>query len=689
MHVFTRRSTVRAALLCALLAPNAFTHGGSYPGPGDVTPPGGGGGGGAPGVPGAGSPGGPGSGAPGTGTTAGPSAPLGTGGTPGASTGGVEAGPDITAWQYWWNFNREPYLRLKERLQSGVTTGSDEFFLGQGQQQPSLDSLRATRERIREEVVPALLRVLDEARSNDVQSGCMIALARIGDGLGEDGLPLSGIGERLVSRLDDANQELAETAALALGILGDGGHVALLEAVLADDRERLRASGVAATSALSMRTRAFAAYGLGQLGSRLPFEERHAVVAALQRALERERGAAQPDVAMAVVAALGLTPLPTTPTTEDGSPRAAQVRHLLELYADPSRPELVRAHVPVALARLLSDGSTDAETTRAVVQVLSADLDEHEGERGALEQSAVLALGQLADCGASPHAVAARALLMRKAAEDADEQVRYFALIALGQIGARPGAIRDWSGLEGPDGVRAFLLQRLSSGKIAIRSWAGLALAVLERGLDDSGGPRSDDARAALVACLVESRNPEQIGALAIACGLVRDRRAGAPLRAVLDTIGDAEARGNVCVALGLLGEVGAKPAIADVIERSRYQADLLKSAAIGLGLMGDRDVALRLVALLEDAVGLASQASIASALGFIGDDRSIRPLLALLTDTEKTALARAFAAAALGIVGDKDDLPWGSRYSVDVNYRANVATLIDPRGTLGLLNLL
>ncbi|HVS17444.1 MAG TPA: HEAT repeat domain-containing protein [Planctomycetota bacterium] len=606
-----------------------------------------------------------------------------------ATTGGVDAGVDVTAWQYWWNFNREPYLRLKQRLGEEVTTGSDEFFLGLGQARQGTDRLRVSRKRIREEVVPALLAALDSERSVDVQSACMVALARIGDDLSEDGRPHAKIGERIVRRLDDSNQELAETAALALGILGDGRYAPLLGALLLDDRATLRAAGLEATSATSLRTRAFAAYGLGQLGSRLPYPQRPPLVETLQRVLELERDAAQPDVAMAAVAAIGLIPTDALRDAQENSPRAEQVRRLLKLYRDPSRAKLVRAHVPLALQRLLSDGPHDEALRREVLAQLCADLDEHGGESGALEQSAVLALGRLADCGGSSESVAARAALMRKATKDADEQVRAFALIALAQCAARPGEHRDWSGLAGTDSVRAFLVQRLSSGKVATRSWAGLALGVLERGLDDVGGKGSDATRGALVVRLDEASNPDEIGALAIACGLVGDRRAAPVLRGLLADIGDPEARGNVCVALGLLHDSGAKDSITALLERSRYQPALLQSAAIGLGLMGDRDVALQLIALLERAAGLASQASISSALGTIGDDRSVRPLLDLMQDQQKTALARAFAAAALGIVGDKDDLPWGSRYSIDVNYRANVATLIDPAGSLGLLNLL
>lgn len=685
MQLLPRRSALAAALMCALLAPMSFPHGGTYAGPVDGVPPGGGGGGGAPGagVPGSGAPG---SSTPGSGGVSAPG-PIGSGPTA-ATSGGVEPGADMTAWQYWWSFNREPYLRLKQRLANEVTTGSDEFFLGNGTQEQGRDSLRVSRRRVREEVVPALLAALDSERSVDVQSACMIALARIGDELAEDGSSRSEIGERIVRRLGDSNQELAETAALALGILGDERYEPLLTALVLEDLDVLRAAGQHTLSSVAMRTRAFAAYGLGQLGSRMPYEQRPALVASLQSVIARERDAAQPDVAMAAVAALGLTPCKGGPDPELHA-REAQVRWLLELYGDRSRAALVRAHVPLAVQRILADGDDDPRLRGEALAVFTAELDEHEGASGALEQSAVLALGRLADAGASPQAVGARQALMRKAAKDADEQVRAFALVALGQAGSRPGAERDWSGLSGRDTPRSFLLERLSSGKVSTRAWAALGLAVLERGLDDVGGPGSDAAREALVASLADAGNPDEIGALAIACGLVRDRRAGAVLRERLGEVADPEARGNLCIALGLLDERGAKEAIATLVENSKYQPALLQSAATGLGLMGDRDVALQLVGMLEKASGLAAQASIAGALGYIGDDRSVRPLLNLLGDQQKTALARAFAAAALGIVGDKDDLPWGSRFSVDVNYRANVATLIDPGGSLGLLNLL
>ena len=49
---------------------------------------------------------------------------------------------------------------------------------------------------------------------------------------------------------------------------------------------------------------------------------------------------------------------------------------------------------------------------------------------------------------------------------------------------------------------------------------------------------------------------------------------------------------------------------------------------------------------------------------------------------------ARGFAAVALGIVADKELLPWNSKISADINYVATTSTLTDASGT-GILDIL
>ena len=201
---------------------SASAHGGKYRGPGDIVPPGGGGGGGGGGAPSSGSPGvaGPtGSSVPGATS---PGAPVGT---PGASAGAVTAGggdsgPDLTIWQYWWGFNKEPYINLKAAVHSGaVQTGSDDFFLGMGEKGQARDSLAPTEAVVRSKIVPALKTALRNERQDDILDSCLIALAKIGDAEAEDGS--EPMAEDIKKFLSHPSQQLSETAAVSLGILAN------------------------------------------------------------------------------------------------------------------------------------------------------------------------------------------------------------------------------------------------------------------------------------------------------------------------------------------------------------------------------------------------------------------------------------------------------------------------------------
>ena len=102
--------------------------------------------------------------------------------TPGAE----DAWLDMSEWTWWWELNKEIYLQLRARQRAGdAASGSDGFFLGRGQKEQAIEiDVRPTREQIRGEIVPALLRLLATERAQDVKTSCLVALARIG----EDGL---------------------------------------------------------------------------------------------------------------------------------------------------------------------------------------------------------------------------------------------------------------------------------------------------------------------------------------------------------------------------------------------------------------------------------------------------------------------------------------------------------------------
>ncbi len=692
-------------LLCALLTAGALGlqetsqgHGGTYRGPGDTVPPGGGGGGGGggPATPGPAGPATPGPSGPSTPGPASPGTPGGAGPARPSTGGGAQAGPDLTVWQFWWGFNKDPYLNLKAHIHSASTlTGSDEFFLGQGQQTSAKDNLRPSEETIRQKVVPALLDALDKETNNDIVTACLMALAKIGDSESEDGV--SKFEQVIRPFLSDANQEIKETAALALGILANPASIETLLGIMNDmpDARALTSD----EGGINYRTRAFAAYGLGLIGNRTEdIETRRTIVRSLWEILESPRQSTR-DVKVGALIALGLVPLDIGPAavedeaTDEGEltiedwTRKEQIAYLIEFFLaerDKDKHYLVRAHAPHAIALLL-DGAPEFKTQ--VVDALVPFVRKRAPGQAELRQSCTLAFGQIGDLDEDPEDKQIRAALI-DAVGNSDAQTKNFSIISAGQVGGRPGT--GDTPLAGEKEMRAHLMKHLSRGKSQLKPWAGLAIGVMERSLLDKGQTPSSDALGALRIKLREEGAPSQVGAYAIGLGIARDSESASLLLEKLDRISQDEPRGDIAVALGLMNAAEAIEPIQKIVQASKYRSALLKSAAISLGLLGDKNAVPELTSMLRnEAKTLSTQAAIASALGFIGDSRSIDPLVEMLQSTDVTAKARAFAGVALGIVADKETLPWNSKISVDINYRANTTTLTSASDGTGVLDIL
>ncbi|MCY3003414.1 MAG: HEAT repeat domain-containing protein [Planctomycetota bacterium] len=161
-------------------------------------------------------------------------------------------------------------------------------------------------------------------------------------------------------------------------------------------------------------------------------------------------------------------------------------------------------------------------------------------------------------------------------------------------------------------------------------------------------------------------------------------------MRQCLAGASDAEARGYLAVALGLVGDRGSAPRLRELVASSRFQPELLRQGALALGLLGDKEVVPLLLEMLARATSLSSQAALASALGLIGDARSLDGLIAMThAGGQRTDLARAFAAVALGMCADKEQLPWNARLANDANFRAVTSTLHAPDSGTGILDIL
>jgi len=659
-------------LLCACLAHPSWAHGGAYAGP--------------PGSAGAG----PLSAGAGGGAGFGPGAVAAMPLT--ATTPPVDTLSDLAAWQYWWRLNQAPYLALKRHVRSnGESTGAEGVFLGEGAK--AQVSLAPSEAQVRNEIVPALFAVLEQESDNDLVTGVLVALAKIGaDGSAADAARFEAAMKR---RLRDPSQEIRETAAVSLGILASPSALPTLAHLLWDTKEGRALVG---DGEVNYRTRAFAAYGLGLAGARTESEiDRQQIVAILRRALESDETRTR-DLEVSCVIALGLVPLATLelPVAAVAAPRRAQppesarvsqLDYLLALLRDEERGNFVRAHCPAALARLLVGlpEPLHAQYREAIAEECLARI-EADDDTAEIVQSCVQALGGLGTSDGGPLDARIRRTLAAVPRDLSDAQARAFALIASAEAGAALGADPAAPGLEA---ARDFLLEQSVSGKHALQPWAALAAGVLARRVSeaDPAHPALAGLQRGLYAVLEDERAPERVAACALGAGLARAGECAPPLMKLLDKELQDDARGAVALALALLGHREAITPLRALVARSKYRPELLRSCAMALAILGDKALPTQLAGMLAEAHSLAAQAALASALGFTGDQRSVAPLLGLLNSRLVTAKARAFAAVALGNVADKELLPWNAKIGLDLNYRAAPATLTDPSGA-GILDL-
>lgn len=582
--------------------------------------------------------------------------------TPGPTTGSRPAVADDTSWQVWWEFNKDPFLQLRVAVHEGPVTGSDDYFLGASRAVTARDAMAPTAADRRDLIAPVLARLLQSEHHRDIATACLVGLAKVG----LDAPPDVDLPVLFAQRLQRDDQEVRETAALAFGIDGRSAGVATLAGLVRDDAGGRRLLG---NETVPERTRAFAAYGLGLLARRSHDSAvKQAVHDVLAPLLDKTQSPSR-DLRAAAVLGLGLL----APDREVAADKRLLWQTLGELWsyydADLGRgEELLQAHVPTAVGRLLGRG--DSQDHQQAVARLAAELGGKSRRNVNVQQSAAQALGMIAT--ADDAEVGKQ--LVRYYQDGSNQQARRFALIALARIGG--AANRDE------------LLRLYGPARKAIeKPWVAIALGICafaarQRGeldlgigrllLDELGSQQNDDLQAAL----------------AVAVGLSGHAEAGPRVQELLLANEREETlAGYLCVSLALLGDRSAVPTLSAVVQRSLHRPFLLMQAAVALGRLGDKTATPLLQEMMRDNDSAAALAALASALGYIGDRRSIEPLARMATDKELTKLARSFIAAALGGVGDKDDMPFNTCLAVDGNYAAAVETLTD--GRAGVLDIL
>jgi HEAT repeat protein len=513
--------------------------------------------------------------------------------------------------------------------------------------------------------VPALFDLVDKEDDRDIATATMIALAKIGI-RPDDG---RAVFEKL---LDSPVQEVSETAALAYGIMKDEGAIPALESLLRDSKEGQALTG---GTEVNLRTRTFAAYSLSMIGRDSNSEEiKRNIADTLYDVLVTDSSSIK-DIRVGCVIGIGVLDLPE-PTD--------MVRKLSEILDAQQMDQLVLAHIPNAMAKLLVNLPAGDATRDATIDQLIKILKNKPKRKTFVRQSAVQAVGMLAVADDSRNKDIFD-ILVNMQKKGKDQQIKHYTAISMAYLAVADPNMRN--------DVTKFLVDNMKKSSTPYEPWCGLALGVMAFMLNENGEAISPVVMDATLAKFQKTKSPEPKAGYAIALGLMKNESAKTDIRVALEDYRDSQFRGYASIALGLLNAREYMGYIGEVVDESKRDPDLLKQASIGLGLMKDRNAVTKLLAYLTPEDGkkprLAVLSAVATALGFIGDKSSVQPLVDTMGNDRLTALGRAFAAVSLGMVADKDYLPWNSIFGEDMNYRAGVSTLIDQQTGTGILDIL
>ncbi|MEQ1895692.1 MAG: HEAT repeat domain-containing protein, partial [Planctomycetota bacterium] len=510
-----------------------------------------------------------------------------------------ERRPDFApeSWETWWGYHEASILRLRERVDALRTRTPSEESAG-----PRIPEVIVGRR-----IVPALLAELARNPGAERTGAALTALARLGP------RTLRGAEttvELLVGYLAHRDRAVAESACLALGIVGDAAAVPVLVSLLRDDAAAQERRG---RGKVPEATRTNAAYALGVALQAL---QRPDVVryAALELMAVLAVDESSLDLRVAAVVALGEC------RTQGQAAESEVVDELLRRLADVEEQEYLRAQAATSLGALLQDENDGLR--REVLALLLDVLAQERTTSVLLQQGVTLALGRLGGMGAGATDGAARAAL-RALAEDGDTVARGFALLALAEIGSRPalelGGESPLSARGPAREVEGFLRAALLDSKARMRPWAALALGLHGHALARRGLALEEASRGALARLAGRERSAETASALALATGL-----AGA--HGAIETLGERSAKERdpsySSLALGFLRHGPALEHLRAETKAVDHSYLRLARVATARALLGDAELVPGLVAELARAECDRAKIALCDTLGTVGDAR-------------------------------------------------------------------
>ncbi len=626
-----------AALLMtlALLSPALLAHGGQYKGPGSGADGSSGSTGGSsagrPGATATGGGGGAGSGGVSLSSAAGATrGSRGSSGRTSSSGAGASSGQlAYDGWEFWWEANRDQLVLLKSRLGQGAhVEGSPGQLTSRGNKLRTTQGARPSRPWVEDTIIPALLQLSTTSDDRNILDSALIAMGRSAAADQHD-----VVREAATRLLAHRELSVQAAAALGLGILDDQPSEVLLTQLLRDSSAGQQAVGGGNVPWL---IRAFSAIGLGLIGSDGAVD---ALIAAANILPDSER-----DVKACSFAALGLL--------DHSSPRRDDVIDaLLLMVTDDSLDSVLRSYVPTTLGKLGSP--------RAVPALL--DLLRGGQTPDAVRQSAAIGLASLAtmrDTGVVHE-------LRQQVLHGRDQLTRHFSLLTLARLGAQDTDAAAHAD-DHEDLLR--LVERELSGRSqhrAHRSWAAIGAALYARA-QPAAAPR---LLSTLREGFADENDPSFKGAFAIALALSDDQISAPMIHESMAHSHQDDFRGYASEALGMMRHVEAAPSLRELVEDESLPESFRLKAAMGLGLMGDGDAVPLLVESLVATRSLGGLSALAQALGLIGDQAAGVPLLEMASDDKRRELSRAFATVALGLLGEREALPFNAALRADNNY--------------------
>jgi HEAT repeat protein len=518
-------------------------------------------------------------------------------------------------------------------------TGAAGFLTGRGDA-PDGDGSPLLASDARHRVLAALIPLLSDG-SKEVVDAAAIALGR--------SVPTSMAGPflgPLTKTLAHPERTPRQAAAVALGILGGEEAAALLREIATDTPRGRKACD--ATGPIDDLLRGLAVLALGLTDQRDNLEPLAAL--ARDRAVSRE-------ISASAVLALGLHAGHAPPALGE----------LQQLLVDESLDRDVRAQVPIALQRLPGG--------RTLLSRFVAMLGD-KGTCNEVARSLTIALGALC----RPEEAEALVALRRAGDGHSDSLTRHLAMLSLGRIFERHGALDEAGGATRRE-VQEWLLREVRNPERgANRPFAALALGLAGRGdRRAAAGGRVSAATQRTAALLDEeldtSRDPSLQGALAIALSLMDAEGCGPKLAGKLAAADNPVLQGHLATACAIADATSAVPTLRELlIDRSTHPAVRI-DVARALGLLADRALEPELVAAIGEVGDLPRAAAFAKALGLLGGKAAIEPLLGIAEREQLPEFRRAFAVVALGLLAEKSELPWNSRYLIDANF----TTLLRP----------